>query len=498
MHVTCSHTSVVAKGCCSLSDSNSPLCMTLSSAVQEKPNISKDLWSDLSSLAVQHSLKESRRDLSSLAAQHYSKASRSSVSSLSVEQSSKESGSSLSSLVPRHSTAVPVQPTLSSLAAQHSAMGSTGIQSGLASQHPCRGSGTVQPSLAQHSVEGSVTLQSGLSRLAAQHSRRENPSSLSSIAVQHSSRESESMQPSLSSLAANHLANERLQQRTLPNKASHYTANDVQPSVSSVTVKYAANKGSGSMQLSQTSNEMVDANYGSKYPSLADLASMHATHVHQHYNSAQSGTSCEKSSVSAPVVPPVGFHSSPAQSSGSSQTVPYQMQPSLQHSGGPRKKTFKTDSDFSVGIRSLSSLNQSEFPHQGIVKEQHSLLQLASLHAAEVTAYKSPPGFDDNIGTINPQKHHPSKFYVPPHSQGTFSGFKPSPAAQPSQFSFVLCRQYSSNRASHNELLRYCHSRVVKELLHAFDSLTAFDFSSSSPDDAVREKQNEGFNRKDT
>ena len=68
-------------------------------------------------------------------------------------------------------------------------------------------------------------------------------------------------------------------------------------------------------------------------------------------------------------------------------------------------------------------------------------------------------------------------------------------SAVPTLFSVTLCKHYS---LGHDRMpyLRICRaqSHVIKELACAFDSHVAFNFSSPSPDDIVKQKQAEGFN----
>ena len=43
---------------------------------------------------------------------------------------------------------------------------------------------------------------------------------------------------------------------------------------------------------------------------------------------------------------------------------------------------------------------------------------------------------------------------------------------------------------------REAHRKIMKTMLLELESVTKFNFSDSSPDDIVRDKQTEGFNRK--
>ena len=68
-------------------------------------------------------------------------------------------------------------------------------------------------------------------------------------------------------------------------------------------------------------------------------------------------------------------------------------------------------------------------------------------------------------------------------------------SAVPTLFSVTLCKHYSHghDRMPYLRIWR-AHSHVIKELACAFDSHVAFNFSSPSPDDIVKQKQAEGFN----
>ena len=132
-------------------------------------------------------------------------------------------------------------------------------------------------------------------------------------------------------------------------------------------------------------------------------------------------------------------------------------------------------------------------------REQQSLLLVSdkTKHLEEKKkALNPPPGFKNiDNSFFKPTTEHSASF--PYSSSAQLHSSKPLPAAQPSLFSIVMCRQYTLHHACvHLQHTRKSHQNIMKTMLLELESLAKFNFNDSSPDDIVRNKQTEGFNRK--
>ena len=512
-----------------------------------------------SSLAAQHSAKErgsTKPSLSALAAQYSAKESGSmqpSLSTLAAQHSAKGSGSmqsSLSALASQHSAkeSGSMQPSLSTLAAQHSTKGSGLMQSSLAAQHSAKERGSTKPSLsalaAQHSAKESGSMQPSLSTLAAQHSAKGSgsmQSSLSALASQHSAKESGSMQSSLSTLAAQH---------------STKGSGSMQSSLSALAAQHSAKEsGSTKPSLSALTAQHSAKESGSTKPNLSTLPTQHSTQpvpplkLHSFSSSShppptaesnlfQLGPKCASSSLystSRSLTSGDNILSSLSKSCSSSSSLGYaskdertQLSDLVREHGG--SENAKDDSVVKVNCAnsSLSQLVESytnAAPSNLQATEQQPLLRLSDfakastlqtqhdiqLHVHADKPLQPPPGFKglpltvksptvsaDTFSSFSPamflHSSHTSRNAQALHSSSSFKL-----TAQPSLFSVTLCRDYSLDHASRQyTLTAKAHSHVIEELVCAFDSLAEFNFLNLSPDDIVREKQTEGFNRKYT
>ena len=449
-------------------------------------------------------------NLSSLVVQHMHRergSQQPSLSSLSAQFSFKEGNESQ-------------QPSLSGLATQHLSEEKGSHQrslSGLAIQHLCKEKESQQSSLSglavQYLSKEKESQQSSLSGLAAQHLSKEKQSQqpgLSGLAVQHLSKEKESQQSSLSGLAVQHMSKEKeSQQYSLSGLAAQHLSKEKesqQSSLSGLAAQHLSKeKESQQPSLAGLAAEHLSKEQRSKQPNLFSLASQHLPGSAQYTPNER----CK------PLL------------SGVSRPVYVSSQPSLNSDLMKKQGVFVAGVDTDCSdINRSSPLSQFVHLHQntscpplpGRKLSQHQLEHSVTNNTVVTnTQHKpllAPPGFKD-IHTSKPTFKFHSDCSVAPDlkpptllGSSTVSGdmyshihlsrYTSSIPAQPlelSMFSVTLCREYCVDHSclqyKHMEL---AHSLVLDKLAHAFESLTLFNFSESSPDDVVKDKQTDGFN----
>ena len=383
-----------------------------------------------------------------------------------------------------------LQPSLSSIAAQYSSK--SGRQQ-LASPHH----------LSTKRVESSQPTLSGLS---TKHSAKETPvstSSLSNLAGQQPTIGG-FLQPSLSTLAAKRSTNE-IAPNSLSGLARGHTSKDsgtlkfmtpaqitptkVQPSLSSLAAEYSASKCTGVQpSLSSSAHIIHRPPIGSGDKKESTLSSLAAKHF---ATSKQPDSVYHRPAVAVP-------------SSSSLSTLN-----SVCESEISKRKLYDGKRHHLCGIRTddiLTSLVQEESHLQqklSLSREQESLLLVSDKikHMEESKkALHPPPGFKDidNTSYFKQTTEHPSLFPSFSYLSTTqLNSSKPLSPAQPSLFSMVMCRRYSLHHALVQiQHTREAHHKIMKTMLLELESVTKFNFSDSSPDDIVRDKQTEGFNRK--